>query len=107
MNPAREPLAGDMNAHERVEGLLVDAVVSVSHDRVVDVPLGQLQVAAGSLGRELFGRGPWLSRGRGAGPGERQLDLEDLLGHVGDVVHLVVCDYLTRAGPGAGVAWRR
>jgi hypothetical protein len=38
MNPAREALARDVNAHERVEGLLVDAVVTMAHDRVVDIP---------------------------------------------------------------------
>jgi hypothetical protein len=33
MDPAREALPGDVHAHHQVEGLLVDAVVTVAHDR--------------------------------------------------------------------------
>lgn len=38
MDPSRDALPGEVSAHQRVEGLLVDAVVTVAHDRVVDIP---------------------------------------------------------------------
>ena len=38
MNPAQVAVACDLHAHERAEGMLVDAVVSVTHDGVVDIP---------------------------------------------------------------------
>ena len=49
MDPAREPLARDVNAHERLEGLLVDAVVAVAHDRAVDIPRDDQDQRVGRL----------------------------------------------------------
>src|SRR6266567_5315782 len=49
MDPAREALARDVNAHERVEGLLVDAVVAMAYDRVVHVPRYDQDERAGRI----------------------------------------------------------
>ena len=38
MNPAQVAVACDVHAHERVEGMLVDAVVAMTHHGVVDIP---------------------------------------------------------------------
>ena len=38
MNPAWVAVARDLHAHERVEGMLVDTVVAVTHDGAVDIP---------------------------------------------------------------------
>ena len=37
MDPARVALARDLDAHERMKGVLVDAVVTVAHDGAVDI----------------------------------------------------------------------
>ena len=37
VDPAWVALARDLDAHERVEGMLVDAVVAVAHDGAVDI----------------------------------------------------------------------
>jgi len=38
MNPAWVAVARDLYAHERVEGMLVDTVVAMTHDGAVDIP---------------------------------------------------------------------
>jgi len=38
MNPAQVAVARDLHAHERVEGMLVDTFVAMTHDGAVDIP---------------------------------------------------------------------
>jgi hypothetical protein len=38
LDPAQVPLARQLDPHELVKGLTIDAVVAMAHDRAVDIP---------------------------------------------------------------------
>src|SRR5882762_4469262 len=54
MNPAWVAGARDLYAHERVEGMLVDTVVAVTHEGAVDIPRDNEDQRASRLSERSF-----------------------------------------------------